>query len=58
MNKQEAAIQYITDNYLQNNRLRRDIVSDKLQIRYTSSEALAIFDHHTDGLDYWKEITN
>ena len=57
MNKQEAAIQYITDNYLQNNRLRRDIVSDKLQIRYTSSEALAIFDHHTDGLDYWKDIT-
>ncbi|MBR2450052.1 MAG: hypothetical protein IKB40_00975 [Paludibacteraceae bacterium] len=33
MTKQEAAIKYITENYLEYNRLRHDIVSDKLQIR-------------------------
>ena len=33
MNKQECAIKYITENYLEYNRLRHDIVSDKLQIR-------------------------
>ena len=33
MTKQECAIKYITENYLDYNRLRHDIVSDKLQIR-------------------------
>ena len=33
MTKQEAAIKYITENYLEYNRLRHDVVSDKLQIR-------------------------
>jgi len=33
MNKQECAIKYITENYLEYNRLRHDIVSDKLQVR-------------------------
>ena len=33
MTKQEAAIKYITENYLAFNRLRHDIVADKLQIR-------------------------
>ena len=33
MTKQEAAIKFITENYLEFNRLRRDVVSDKLQIR-------------------------
>ena len=33
MTKQETAIKYITENYLDYNRLRHDIVSDKLQIR-------------------------
>ncbi len=33
MTKQEAAIQYITENYLHFNTLRHDVVSDKLQIR-------------------------
>ena len=33
MTKQETVIQYITDNYLNFNTLRHDIVSDKLQIR-------------------------
>lgn len=33
MTKQEATIKYITENYLDCNRLRHDVVSDKLQIR-------------------------
>ena len=33
MTKQEAVIKYIEDNYLQFNRLRHDVISDKLQLR-------------------------
>ena len=33
MTKQEAAIKYITENYLAFNRLRHDLVADKIQIR-------------------------
>ena len=33
MTKQEAVIKYIEDNYLQNNRLRHDVISYKLQLR-------------------------
>ena len=37
MTKQESAIKYITENYLQHNRLRHDLVADKIQIRITDS---------------------
>ena len=33
MTKQEAAIKYITENYLDYSRLRHDVIADKLQIR-------------------------
>ena len=33
MTKQEAAIKYITENYLDYRRLRHDVIADKLQIR-------------------------
>ena len=33
MSKQEAAIKYITENYLDYNRLRHDVIADKLQVR-------------------------
>ena len=33
MTKQEAVIKYITENYLEYNRLRHDVISDKLQLR-------------------------
>ena len=33
MTKQEAAIKYITENYLDYRRLRHDVVADKLQVR-------------------------
>ena len=37
MTKQEAAIKYITENYLDYRRLRHDIVADKLQVRVAHS---------------------
>ncbi len=49
MTKQEAAIKYITENYLDYRRLRHDIVSDKLQIRMDLDEV--------KGEEYWREMT-
>ena len=37
MNKQEAAIKYISENYLAFNRLRHDVIADKLQVRVAHS---------------------
>lgn len=60
MTKQEAVIKYIEDNYLQFNRLRHDIVSDKLQIRMESD--LTTLPHTAQPLHhptpcYWREMT-
>ena len=56
MTKQECAIKYITENYLDYRRLRHDIVSDKLQIRMdleeTKGERLEV-----KGREYWREMT-
>ncbi|MBQ9751203.1 MAG: hypothetical protein IJV81_00025 [Paludibacteraceae bacterium] len=49
MTKQEAAIKYITENYLDYRRLRHDIVADKLQIRMDLEEV--------KGGEYWREMT-
>ena len=43
MTRQEAAIQYLENNYLQFNRLRYDVVGGKLQIR--------------DANNHWREMT-
>ncbi|MBR5854414.1 MAG: hypothetical protein IKY87_01880 [Paludibacteraceae bacterium] len=51
MTKQEAAIKYITENYLDYNRLRHDVVSDKLQIRLLGDEAKG------KRQEYWKELS-
>ncbi len=51
MTKQEAAIKYITENYLAFNRLRHDIVSDKLQVRLLGDEAKG------KRQEYWKELS-
>ena len=37
MTKQEAVINYISENYLAFNRLRHDVIADKLQIRMADS---------------------
>ena len=56
MTKQEAAIKYITENYLDYRRLRHDIVADKLQIRMdleeVKGERLEV-----KGGEYWREMT-
>ena len=51
MTKQEAAIKYITENYLDYNTLRHDIVSDKLQVRLLGDEAKG------KRQEYWKELS-
>ena len=70
MTKQEAAIKYITENYLDHNRLRHDVVSDKLQIRVEKptpnpslkggefSSQIKSFPSGEDlGEAYWKELS-
>ena len=56
MTKQEAAIKYITENYLDHNRLRHDVVSDKLQIRMDLEEAKGER-LEVKGKEYWKELS-
>ena len=51
MTKHEAAIKYITENYLDYRRLRHDIVSDKLQVRLLGDEAKG------KRQEYWKELS-
>ena len=62
MTKQEAAIKYITENYLDFNRLRHDIVADKLQVRCAHSLEDASLQNAPVGLqfrgsEYWREMT-
>jgi len=60
MTKQEAAIKYITENYLEFNRLRHDVIADKLQIRMADSledAALSGYSLEFKGGEYWREMT-
>ena len=60
MTKQEAVIKYIEDNYLQFNRLRHDIVADKLQVRVAhrlEDAALSGYGLEFKGGEYWREMT-
>ena len=62
MTKQEAAIKYITENYLDYRRLRHDIVADKLQVRCAHSLEDAALQDAPEGLqfrgsEYWREMT-
>ena len=56
MTKQEAAIKYITENYLDFNRLRHDVIADKLQIRMDLEEARGER-LEAKGKEYWKELS-
>ena len=51
MTKQECAIKYITENYLDYRRLRHDIIADKLQVRLLGDEAKG------KRQEYWKELS-
>ena len=62
MTKQEAVIKYIEDNYLQFNRLRHDVISDKLQVRCAHSLEDTSLQNAPEGLqfrgsEYWREMT-
>ena len=62
MNKQECAIKYVEDNYLQFNRLRHDIIADKLQVRVAHSLEDASLQNAPMGLQFrgsesWREMT-
>ena len=58
MNKQEAAIKYIRENYLEYNRLRHDVISDKLQIRMEANlESVELSRIGQNGVELWREMT-
>ena len=67
MTKQEAVIRYIQDNYLQFNRLRHDVVSDKLQVRTPSNSPETPSNSpfrgggltfgEGGGTEHWRELT-
>ena len=71
MNKQECAMKFIEDNYLQFSRLRHDVISDKLQLRMENptpdpslkgGENSAMYKSFPSGEDLgeasvWREMT-
>ena len=56
MTKQEAVIKFIEDNYLQFNRLRHDVVSDKLQVRVAHPIGDRL-EAKGDRQEQWREMT-
>ena len=56
MNKQECAIKYVEDNYLQFNRLRHDIIADKLQVRCAHPIGDGL-EAKGDRQEQWREMT-
>mgnify|MGYP006896626395 CR=1 FL=1 len=58
MTKQEAAIKYITENYLDYRRLRHDVIADKLQIRMEANlESVELSRIGQNGVELWREMT-
>ena len=57
MTKQEAAIKYITENYLDYRRLRHDIVADKLQVRCAHNLGEEAKGDEASRQEYWREMT-
>ena len=73
MTKQEAVINYISENYLAFNRLRHDVISDKLQVRCAHSlsaphnatsilgdpavDAASGYSLEVIGTENWREMT-
>ena len=56
MTKQESVIKYIEDNYLQFNRLRHDVISDKLQVRVAHPIGDRL-EAKGDRQEQWREMT-
>jgi hypothetical protein len=57
MTKQECAIKYVEDNYLQFNRLRHDIIADKLQVRCAHPIGEEAKGNEASRQEYWREMT-
>ena len=57
MTKQEAAIKYISENYLAFNRLRHDVIADKLQVRVAHSLGDEAMRRLGERQEYWREMT-
>ena len=57
MTKQEAAIKYITENYLQFDRLRYDVVAEKLQVRCAHLLGDEAKGEEASRHEYWREMT-
>ena len=57
MSKQEAAIKYITENYLDYRRLRHDIVADKLQVRVAHNLGEEAKGDEASRQEQWREMT-
>ena len=57
MTKQECAIKYITKNYLEFNRLRHDVIADKLQVRCAHNLGEEAKGDEASRQEYWREMT-
>ena len=57
MTKQEAAIKYITDNYLDYSRLRHDVIADKLQVRCAHNLGEEAKGDEASRQEQWREMT-
>ena len=57
MTKQEAAIKYITENYLDYSRLRHDVIADKLQVRCAHNLGEEAKGDEASRQEYWREMT-
>ena len=57
MTKQECTIKYITENYLNFNRLRHDVIADKLQVRCAYNLGEEAKGDEASRQEYWREMT-
>ena len=57
MTKQECTIRYITENYLEFNRLRHDVIADKLQVRCAHNLGEEAKGEEASRQEYWREMT-
>ena len=57
MTKQECTIRYITENYLDFNRLRHDVIADKLQVRCAHNLGEEAKGDEASRQEYWREMT-
>ena len=57
MTKQECVIKYLEDNFVRHNRLRHDVITDKLQLRIAQPTADEANRRIDDTQEQWREMT-